>query len=231
MNENSKITLSARNTPGEIGKGSKLMLKTAKIIQQHLDSLENSNTISVMLTGGRSAAQLYNIWKKLTNFKNNSNINFYFGDERCVPPDHLESNYAMVMNTLFSDGIPNNCRIVRMKGESKNLESAASQYSAELPNSIDILLLGMGDDGHIASLFPRSSLLHEKRHLCLPVVGPKPPYQRLTITPVVINKVKSTYILAFGVEKAKIIQRAQHDTKDIDTLPVRLVLNAIWCTD
>jgi len=84
------------------------MKQTAKQIQQQLDKLLQKSPVTVMLTGGSSATQLYTEWQKLPNFKKLTNTTFYFGDERCVPPDHPESNYGMAMQTLFEDGLPNN---------------------------------------------------------------------------------------------------------------------------
>ena len=110
------------------------MKQTAKLIQQQLDKLIQKAPVTIMLTGGRSAAQLYTKWEKLTNFKRLTNAVFYFGDERCVPLDHSESNFGMVMQTLFKDGLPNNCKIHRMQAEKQNLEKSAKAYEALLPN-------------------------------------------------------------------------------------------------
>jgi len=90
-----------------------------------------------------------------------------------------------------------------MQAEKQDLEKAAKAYETLLPNSIDILLLGIGEDGHIASLFPNSPQLQEQKRLCLPITGPKPPYKRLTVTPPLIKSAKTTYILAQGKEKVK----------------------------
>ena len=182
-----------------------------------------------MLTGGRSAVQLYTEWQNLPNFNKLTNTTFYFGDERCVPPDHPESNYEMAMQTLFKDGLPNNCEIHRMQAEKQNLEKYAKAYEALLPNSIDILLLGIGEDGHIASLFSNSSQLQEQKRLCLPVTGPKPPYKRLTVTPPVIKNAKTTYILAQGEAKKQVIEKIRQSPIDINKYPVQIVKHPIYC--
>ena len=182
-----------------------------------------------MLTGGRSAAQLYTEWQKLPSFKKLTNTTFYFGDERCVQPNHPDSNYAMVMQTLFKDGLPNNCKIHRMQAEKHDLEKSAKAYEALLPNSIDILLLGIGEDGHIASLFPSSPQLQEQKRFCLSITGPKPPYKRLTVTPPVIKSAKTTYILAQGSTKKQIIEQAKQNPTDINKLPVQMIKKPIWC--
>jgi len=102
--------------------------QTARLIQQRLEILLHKGSATVMLTGGRSAARLYMEWQKLSNFKKLTNTKFYFGDERCVPPDHKESNYGMVMKTLFKHGVPNNCEIHRMQAEKKDIEKTARTY-------------------------------------------------------------------------------------------------------
>jgi len=98
-----------------------------------------------------------------------------------------------------------------------------------LPNSIDILLLSIGEDGHIASLFPNSPQLQEQKRLCLPVIGPKPPYKRLTVTPPVIKSAKTTYLLAQGNAKKQIIEQAKKNSIEINKLPVKLIEKPIWC--
>ena len=67
-----------------------------------------------MLTGGGSAARLYKAWRDLPAFQQMTGVSFYFGDERCVPPDNSESNYGMAMQTLFSHGVPIECSVFRM---------------------------------------------------------------------------------------------------------------------
>ena len=205
------------------------MKQTAQLIQKKIDELTAQRRVTVMLTGGRAAAQLYKEWRQLKKFNEMINVTFYFGDERCVEPDNIESNYGLVMRTLFPSGIGNGCTIQRMHAENDDIEDAAVQYAALLPDSIDILLLGVGEDGHIASLFPNSWQLHEQIRLCLPIIGPKFPRKRLTITPAVIKNAKSTYILVQGMEKIKIVEQAKLLPVDVNRLPVQMVKKPIWC--
>lgn len=183
---------------------------------------------SVMLTGGRSACRLYEAWVRLPDFNKLSGVSFYFGDERCVPPDHPESNYGMAMRTLFGSGIPVNCFVHRIEAEAEDVETASDRYALVLPRNLDVLLLGVGEDGHIASLFPCSRELHEERRRVVPVNAPKPPYRRLTITPPVIRDAGSIYILAAGADKAAVLEKARQAPDDIDALPARLVFSGTW---
>jgi 6-phosphogluconolactonase len=207
-------------------------MKAAGLISDTINSvLAEQGKCSVMLTGGRSAARLYKAWRDLPAFKQTTGVSFYFGDERCVPPDHAESNYGMAMQTLFSKCVPIECSVFRMEADAIDLEAAAQSYADLLPESIDVLLLGVGEDGHIASLFPNSTALQESKRQVIPITGPKPPFGRLTITPPVITQAKSTFMLATGTAKAKILNVARHAPGNFDAVPARLVLSATWLLD
>ena len=127
------------------------------MISDNINSfLDEQEECSVMLTGGRSAARLYKAWRDLPAFQQMIGVSFYFGDERCVPPDHAESNYGMAMQILFPNGVPTGCAVFRMEADATDQEAAALRYADLLPDLIDVLLLGVGEDGHIASSFPNN---------------------------------------------------------------------------
>ena len=204
----------------------------ARLIQHKINAtLKNQGHCNVMLTGGRSAERLYIAWSGLAALLKMTKVHFYFGDERCVLPVHPESNYGMAMRTLFRCGVPTDCSVSRMEADDPNCESAALRYGAALPKAIDVMLLGVGADGHIASLFPKSDALHETDRLVVSIIGHKPPYQRLTITPPVIARAKSVFVLANGTAKVAVLSKALQDPDDIDALPARLALNATWLLD
>ncbi|MBI5329715.1 MAG: 6-phosphogluconolactonase [Betaproteobacteria bacterium] len=183
---------------------------------------------AVMLTGGRSAAQLYTAWARHPEFRSLTGVAFYFGDERCVPPDHSESNYGLAMRTLFASGLPAGCTVQRMEADSADQEAAADRYAAALPDYVDVLLLGVGEDGHIASLFPHSAALGETRRRVVAITGPKPPPRRLTITPPVIRQARSVFVLAAGAAKAAALAEALRTPEAVEALPARMVLGATW---
>lgn len=202
--------------------------KAALIIQNRLNLAVSSGVRrSVMLTGGRSAEQLYSAWALLPDFGTLMDVDFYFGDERCVLPTDADSNFGLVMRTLFMNGLPNSCAVHRMEAEGTNMIAAAESYAKRLPQAIDILLLGVGEDGHVASLFPHGEALGEMSHRVVPVIGPKPPLRRLTVTPPVIRSAREVFVLAPG-DKSALYEVAQRDPADVDTLPARLVLGATW---
>jgi 6-phosphogluconolactonase len=188
-------------------------------------------TCTVMLTGGRSAAQLYKAWAALSAFGQLRNVHFFFGDERCVPPDHPESNYALALRTLFQRGVPHACTVTRMDAEQANRAAAAAAYEVQLPDKVDVLLLSMGEDGHIASLFPHSPALLETHQRVVPILAPKQPTERLTITPPMIAQSSQVFVMALGPAKSTVYQQAQVEPQDIAALPARLVLNATWFLD
>lgn len=192
--------------------------------------LSQKNVCHVMLTGGRTAERLYKCWAD-TDILPLKGLRFLFGDERCVPPDDVDSNYALVMNTLFEKGVPSGCSIARMEAENPDQEASAKAYEILIPEEIDILLLGMGADGHIASLFPNSSALLAEERLVLPIRGPKLPFERLTITPKVIARSKLVFLLVTGKEKGIVLAEALRPESDFISLPVRLTLAGTWLLD
>ncbi|RHX86318.1 6-phosphogluconolactonase [Leptospira stimsonii] len=193
-----------------------------------LSTIEMKGSCDLMLTGGKTAGLLYKYWKDTASLPI-KNIRFWFGDERCVPPDHPESNYGLVIRTLLSDSP--GAVIARMEGEDPDMDASALRYEGLLPLQIDVMLLGLGEDGHIASLFPNDEALNSKNRSVLHVVGSKPPKKRITVTPRVIQSSKFIYVLAFGEEKGKVLSKALEDLDDFRSLPVRLTRNGTWMLD
>lgn len=156
-------------------------------------------------------------------------VDVYFGDERAVPPDDPRSNYWMVMESLVA-GLRPPPRVHRMEADRKDLERAAVDYARLLPGRLDVLLLGMGPDGHTASLFPGSAALGEQRRV-VSVVAPKPPAVRLTITPPVIAAAREVAVLASGPEKAEAVRRALEGPRAVREVPVQLAAHGVWFLD
>jgi 6-phosphogluconolactonase len=190
----------------------------------------SETVVTIMLTGGSSAESLYKLWSSDLTF-NHSNIIYYFGDERCVLPNHPDSNYGMAVSTLFPNGIPQNCKVERMRGEENNFHIEAMRYSNLLPESVDILLFSVGPDGHIASLFPYGDKLNEMNRAVVPVTGSKLPSERLTITQKIIKSAKHIIVIANGETKGKALTRALEDPNNIQEMPVRLTIGTSWFLD
>jgi 6-phosphogluconolactonase len=158
-------------------------------------------------------------------------VSVFFGDERAVPPDHPESNYLMVHLALLSRVPIPHGNVHRMEAERADREAAAREYERALPPRLDVLLLGMGPDGHTASLFPGSAALDERHRLVLPVLGAKPPAERLTITPPVIEAAREVAVIATGEDKALMVARAIEGPLEPRAVPVQLARRGCWFLD
>ena len=158
-----------------------------------------------------------------------SKVEALFADERAVPPNDPDSNFGMVNRFLLDPvGVPIGSRL-RMRGEARDLDRAAREYESYLAAPIDLLVLGVGEDGHTASLFPGSAALEERMRSVLAVTGPKPPVQRLTITPPTIALAREVVVLATGKAKAHAVARALEGYAD--ELPASLLRGRDWYLD
>lgn len=158
-------------------------------------------------------------------------VHVYFGDERAVPPQHPSSNYGMAYGALLGRvPIPPE-HVYRMAAERADVQEAAAEYAALLPERLDLLILGIGSDGHTASLFPGSAALMEGRRKVLAVEGPAPPRRRLTITPPVITAARRVVVLAVGPDKASAVARALDGPDDVLACPAQLARDGVWVLD
>lgn len=201
----------------------------ADVVQANVEELvQTRGSCSLMLTGGRAAARLYRAWAEHARFEMLQGLTVYWGDERCVSKDHPDSNYRMAEEILFPGGSRPGWSVVRMEAERPDLDRAVLEYDHALPDAVDLLLLGVGEDGHIASLFPGSSALRETRRRVTAVETPKPPYRRMTVTPPVIANASRRLVLAPGRAKAEVLRHAIEDPSAHLNLPATLALAATW---
>jgi 6-phosphogluconolactonase len=157
-------------------------------------------------------------------------VQIFFGDERCVPPDHPESNYRMARETLLSKvPIPGD-NVYRMRGEIEP-EEAAKEYGLMLKEKfgdegLDLVLLGMGEDGHTASLFPGTAAVNEAHHR---VVANYAEHSttgkswRITLTAPFLNRSRQVLILVAGANKAKVLAEVLEGPRDPQKLPVQMI--------
>jgi 6-phosphogluconolactonase len=195
-------------------------------IREKIDAvLANAHHCNLMLAGGNTPLPVYERlaadgdipWQRIT---------IYFGDERCVPPLTPENNAHSVLGRLFPQGVPAGVTVHRMCGE-ENPDQAAEEYESKLPERVDILLLGMGEDGHTASIFPGSVALDEEKRRVMPVIGSKPPLQRLTITPPVIRGARHLLVMVKGEDKADAVRWALGE----GSVPASLAASGDWLLD
>ncbi|MFN2461097.1 MAG: 6-phosphogluconolactonase [Candidatus Velthaea sp.] len=155
-------------------------------------------------------------------------IRFFFGDERCVPPDDAESNYRMNRETLFEPLAVGESQIVRMRGEDPPA-AAASAYEALLhgeagqPPVLDVIFLGLGPDGHTASLFPGTLANIDVRRTCVENYVPKFAAYRITLTPRALNAARNVVVVAGGAEKADALAAVIGGPREPDTYPAQLL--------
>ncbi len=157
-----------------------------------------------------------------------SRLWLFWVDERCVPPDNTDSNYRMTRESLLSKvPIPSE-QVLRMEGE-LDPEQAASRYEATLRHAFrlegaevpcfDLIALGMGDDGHTASLFPGTTALHEWARFVVANHVPQKSTWRITLTAPVINHARNVFFLIAGQDKAKILYEILQGAYDPERLP------------
>jgi 6-phosphogluconolactonase len=185
---------------------------------------------ALCLAGGRTPEPIYTELASASSL-DWTRVDVFFGDERAVPPDHPDSNYLMVYRVLLSRVPVPAHQVHRMEAERSDRETAAREYERSLPPRLDILVLGMGPDGHTASLFPGSAALDERRRLVVPVIGAKPPPQRLTITPPVIEAARRVAVIATGEDKAVMVARALDGPLGPKEVPVQLARRGTWFLD
>jgi 6-phosphogluconolactonase len=174
------------------------------------DALSDRGVFRVALAGGSTPRGLY---RRLTQAPYRrairwDRIRFFWGDERCVPPEHESSNYRMARETLLQPLRIPASQVFRMRGEQQP-EQAARSYEEVLrrefrrrPVKLDLVLLGLGGDGHTASLFPGTAALAEERRLAAANFVPKLSQWRLTLTYPAINATRRIVFLVSGAEKA-----------------------------
>jgi 6-phosphogluconolactonase len=135
-----------------------------------------------------------------------SRVQLFFGDERCVPPSHPDSNFGMVKAILLDRIEIPAANVHRLRGEETDLASAAAAYARSLPRPLDLALLGIGSDGHTASLFPRSAVLDDPLAVCAVVEAPSLETRRLTLTLPIFLETREIIFLVTGAEKAEILR-------------------------
>lgn len=195
-------------------------------------SIRSSGRFAVALSGGSTPKNLYSRLSSPAYQERLSwpNVHLFWGDERCVPPDHPDSNFRMVKEALLSkiEIPPEN--VHRMAGE-REPSTAASEYEKHLQEfflvkngalpRFDLILLGVGDDGHTASLFPGSGALHETKRLVLAPFVEKLKSHRLTLTLPVLNQGGEVWFLVTGSDKAGIIKEIFSASADLPAAKVQ----------
>jgi 6-phosphogluconolactonase len=193
--------------------------EVAAVTAQRLASAAQEGR-GIVLTGGRTPKQAYEQAAK--SEPDWSEVELWWGDERCVPPDDQNSNYGMAKQALL-DNLEREPRAVhRIKGE-LGKEQAAADYERELGGTkLDLLLLGLGSDGHVASLFPDAPTLKEERRVLPAEPGLEPFVDRVTLSLPTLRAAAEILFVVAGEDKADAVRRA-FAAEPSETTPASLV--------
>lgn len=214
----------------------------AEFAAQASAAVRANGKFTVALSGGSTPRTLYSLlatkpgipWDKIC---------FFWGDERHVPPDHSESNYRMANEALLSKVPARPQNIFRIHSEEKDASVAALQYEQTLKDffhlppgqfpRFDLILLGVGPDGHTASLFPGTSALSETQHLVVSNWVPKFNTHRITFTFPVLNAGACVIFVSSGADKAAILHEVlENSSADLPSQKVRPANGKlIWLVD
>ncbi len=197
------------------------------------ESIVTRGRFSIALSGGSTPKALYGLlaaepYRAQLDW---SLIEIFWSDERCVPPDSSDSNYAMANEVLLSKIPIQPNQVHRMPADQPDRDAASQAYTLEMQRifgtngipTFDLLQLGMGPEGHTASLFPHQQSLHEQHRLVMPVTVPKPPPPRLTFTPPLLNAARHVLFLVTGAEKADAVQAVLEGEHQPEEYPAQLI--------
>jgi 6-phosphogluconolactonase len=178
---------------------------------------------TLVLAGGTTPQRCYELLREMD--LEWGRVTILFGDERCVPPDHPDSNYLMAKKALLDRVMP--ATVHRMPAELGPDEGAAEYEKVVAASSpLDFVILGVGEDGHTASLFPGHQAL-KAHHLVVGVHdSPKPPPERVTLTLPVLRSARRVLILATGAGKAEAVAKAKRGE-----VPSGMITGAKWLID
>ena len=203
------------------------------------ESISERGSFVVALSGGSTPILLY---KQLLSADLDWNgVSFYFGDERNVPPDEDASNFRSANRALFRPLRIREDRIFRWRTELETPEKVAQDYQDRLEDigpglpRFDLIFLGMGSDGHTASLFPGTDALNERERFAVANRVPQLGSWRFTLTFPVINNARNVMLLVAGADKSETLHKVIEPAKDAGVLPAQSVQptkgGPIWFVD
>jgi 6-phosphogluconolactonase len=203
-----------------------------RIVAAAKEAIAMFDRFTLFLSGGSTPKPLYQLLagEDYADQIQWSKVEVFFCDERCVPADHKDSNYRMIAEALLTKVPLPRDNIYRMKGELEP-NDAAKEYGLMLKEKFadsgpDYLLLGMGEDGHTASLFPGTAVLEEKKHRCMAqfvensTTGES---WRITLTAPFINTARDILVMTAGVNKAPALQQVLEGVRNPRKYPLQLI--------
>jgi len=218
-------------------------------VQAAQEAVATSDSFTVALSGGSTPKSLYSLLADDVGLRAQlpwEKMHFFFGDERHVPPDHPDSNFRMANEALFARALVKPSRITRIKGEYADAEKAALEYEQALRGyfiieagalpRFDLVLLGMGAEGHTLSLFPGTKALHAPpdRIVVRNWVG-KLYTERITLTAPAVNQANRVIFLVTRADKAPALKAVLEGPYEPEQLPAQLIQPAhgklLWLVD
>jgi 6-phosphogluconolactonase len=218
------------------------------IVSQMRATVNNNGLSTIALSGGSTPRSIYALLASDAVFRKKmpwAKTHFFWGDERHVAADHAESNYRMAHDAMLSRVPVPPRNVHRIRGEYADAEKTAREYEQELHASFGLtegrrpqfgcMLLGMGPDGHTASLFPGTTALQERKRLVVSNWVEKLQTFRITMTLPVLNNADLIVFLVSGEEKSAMLRRILEGDDKTDLMPARLIRpthgRLVWLTD
>ncbi|VAX27003.1 6-phosphogluconolactonase, eukaryotic type [hydrothermal vent metagenome] len=212
--------------------------------KEKINKLEENKYYSIALSGGSTPIKIFDYLSEIFRDKIKWNkIKFFWGDERCVPPTDRDSNFKLANDHLFKHISIDEANIFRIKGE-RDPSNEAKDYSKILETNLpiergypkfDFILLGLGEDGHTASIFPYQIELFNSAKYCEVAEHPSTGQKRITITGNVINNAEAVVFTVVGENKEDKIFEILNNEKSADLYPAKLVNpksgNLLWLLD
>ena len=204
-----------------------VVFATARFIHLAKKAIQEHKTFSVALSGGTTPKKFYEYLALPENSSRVdwSSVHIFWSDERAVAPDHPESNYGMAMK-IWSQSPIAKAHFYRMQGEAADLEKAACDYEAQIKKHcfegrFDLMLLGIGQDGHTASLFPYSKALEVHDKLIVSTVTSDNKNNRLSVTFPCIHESRQVMVFAFGKNKTAVFRELLYGEEDYRKYPAQ----------
>jgi 6-phosphogluconolactonase len=200
-------------------------------VERAAQAVERRGRFAVALSGGSSPKQLYELlaspaYRSRVAWEQ---VYFFFGDERNVPHTSSDSNYLMAKKALFDPLGVRPSQVFAVDTELKPAEAAAQycvdieEFFGEKKAKFDLVLLGLGDNAHTASLFPHTPVLHDKTVGVKEVWLPEQQVFRITLTAPLINQARAIAFLVYGAGKAEAVQQILEQDRDINQFPAQLI--------
>jgi len=208
----------------------------AEFVRAATEAVASKGSFSVALSGGSTPKALYSLLATDPQLRTQvpwSKVAFFWGDERSVPPDDPDSNYRMANEAMLSKAPVAQELVFRIHGEYPDIGKAAEEYEHQLGKffhltggqapRFDLVMLGMGPDGHTASLFPGTKALQEKKRLVVSNWVGKFYTQRVTMTAAVLNNAAEVMFLVHGSDKAAPLKAVLEGPFEPEQLPAQLI--------